>query len=217
MLKEEIDFLPPKNAYMLLILRFIAKPFLKTYIRTNIEGKENILPHPVIFAPNHQSFFDALFIIDALNAKTLKDVFFFAKDKHLKSKFRQFFARRANIISLNINNDLLLSTQKLAALLKKGKSVAIFPEGARSRDGNLQEFKRTFAILSKELNIPVIPVAIDGAYKLLKIGSKAPKPGKVNISFLPPIFPENKTYDDIVYETKIAIENKLYENLTIKK
>lgn len=216
-LKEEIDFLPSKNASMLLILRFITKPFLKTYIRTTVDGKQNILQHPVIFAPNHQSFFDALFIIDALNAKTLKDVFFFAKDKHLKSKFRQFFARRANVISLNINNDLLLSTQKLAALLKKGKSVAIFPEGARSRDGNLQEFKRTFAILSKELNIPVIPVAIDGAYKLLKIGSKAPKPGKVNIFFLPPIYPENKTYDDIVYETKMAIQNKLYENLSIKK
>lgn len=208
-LKEEIDFLPPREAYMLLILRFLSKPFLKTYIRTNVEGKENILPSPVIFACNHQSFLDALFIIEALSARTLKDVFFFAKDKHLQSRFRQFFAKRANVISLNINNDLLLSTQKLAAILKKGKSVAIFPEGARSRDGNLQEFKRTFAILSKELNAPIVPVAIDGAYKLFKIGSKAPKPGKVNISFLPPIYPKNKSYEEIVNETKKAIENKL--------
>jgi long-chain acyl-CoA synthetase len=75
--------------------------------------------------------------------------------------------------------------------------MVIFPEGARSRDGNVMSFKKAFAIISKELNVPVVPVVIEGAYEKFSIGSKFPKPGKIRLRFLKPIYPGTMDYDSI--------------------
>lgn len=75
----------------------------------------------------------------------------------------------------------------------------IFPEGTRSIDGTLGEFKKTFAILSKELNIPVVPVTINGAFNALPSGKFFPRPfTNISVTFEQPIFPSEKhTYESI--------------------
>ena len=87
----------------------------------------------------------------------------------------RFLANRNNIILVDVNKDLKLSIQKLAEVLKKGKNLMIFPEGTRTLTGKLGDFKQTFAILSQELKVPVIPVAINGSYDILPSGSKFPR------------------------------------------
>jgi long-chain acyl-CoA synthetase len=110
---------------------------------------------------------------------------------------------------VDVNRDLKLSIQKLAEVLKKGKNLMIFPEGTRSLTGKMGEFKQTFAILSSELKVPVVPVAIQGSFNILPSGSRFPRLfRKVYIEFLPPVYPENHTYE--------SLKNLVYHHLATR-
>ena len=90
------------------------------------------------------------------------------------------------------------------------KKIIIFPEGTRTKTGALGEFKKMFAILSKEINVPVVPVAIQGAYNALPMGKKIPRLfSKVEVNFMQPIYPQNYTHDSLVNEVYRAIQNKI--------
>ncbi|MFN3695318.1 MAG: lysophospholipid acyltransferase family protein, partial [Ignavibacterium sp.] len=158
---------------------------------------------PFILAPNHQSFLDGLFVAVFLKNKTLKKTYFYAKEKHVKNRILKFIADKSNVIVMDLS-DLKTSLQKLAEVLRNGRNLIIFPEGTRSFTGELGDFKKTFAILSRELNVPVIPVAIEGANKALPRGKIIPRPfKKVKVKFLNPIMPSNHSYEslrDAVYE-----------------
>lgn len=83
------------------------------------------------------------------------------------------------------------SRQQLAEALRQGKNLMIFPEGTRSRDGTLGEFKESYAILVQELNVPVVPVAIDGAYGVLPPGRHFPRFAcPITVTCLDPVRPE---------------------------
>lgn len=128
----------------------------------------------------------------------MRNTYFYAKEKHVRKKWIKYLADRHNVIVMDINKDLKLSLQKMAEVLKKGKNLIIFPEGTRTRDGRVGTFKKTFAILSRELNVPVVPVAIQGAYSALPKGSIIPRPRKhIRVRFLKPVYPEKHDYNSL--------------------
>lgn len=194
---EQLDLDLPKNWFTYNFIKNLSKIFLKVYFRLKGEGIENIPDGPFILAPNHQSFFDGLFVTVFLKNKIMKKTYFYAKEKHIQSKLLKFIAAKNNVIVMDLN-DLKTSLQKMAEVLKRGKNIIIFPEGTRTHTGELGDFKKTFAILSRELNVPIVPVAIEGAYNALPRGTHFPKPfKKVNVKFLKPVLPENQTYDSL--------------------
>ncbi|HOP50073.1 MAG TPA: 1-acyl-sn-glycerol-3-phosphate acyltransferase [Ignavibacteriales bacterium] len=209
LLKEKRIQKLPDNTFLLKVLKYISIPLFKTYFQLEIVGKENLPKTNCIIAPNHQSFIDGLLIACALNDNLLSKSYFFAKDKYIKYWFVKLFARFSNIVSLNLNADLKESIQKMAYILQNNKNIIIFPEGTRTRTGQMNDFKKSFAILSKELNVPIVPVTINGAYEALSIGSKIPKPKKIKLYFLTPVYPENKSYDEIVEEVRFKIYKQL--------
>ncbi len=193
--KEQLDLDLPKSWFTHNIMKNGAKVFLKLYFRLKGEGLENLPEAPFILAPNHQSFFDGLFVAVFLKNKLMKQTFFYAKEKHVKNKLLKFIAAKNNVIVMDLT-DLKTSLQKMAEVLKRGRNIIIFPEGTRTQNGKIGDFKKTFAILSRELNVPVVPVAIDGAYDAFPRGTVFPKPWKkINVKFLKPIMPENHSYD----------------------
>jgi long-chain acyl-CoA synthetase len=211
-LREKVHITLPETKFSLTLLNGISKLLLNTYFRMHGEGKKNIPPGPCIIAPNHQSFFDGLFVASFLKNPILKRTYVYAKEKYWRKKWLQFIAHRNNIILMDINRDLKLSLQQMAAALKRGKNIIIFPEGTRSKDGKLGQFKKTFAILSQELNVPVVPVAISGSYKVLPSGSWFPRPFKrVSVKFLQPVFPLNHTYDTLTQ----AVQDKVARQLDV--
>ena len=221
---EDVDwntFLTSSSAHLELPSRNILSTFiaklshllLKIYNRLSIKGKNNIPANgPVIFAPNHQSFIDGPIITTGMSDKVLSNSYFYATENHVKGSFRKWFARNNNIILMergNLRNSIL----KLAEVLKQGKNIVIFPEGARTKTGDMGTFKKTYAILSKELNVPIVPVCITGAYDALPRGQHFIAPKKIEVNFLSPIQPsENQSYEDISDQVKQAIydamENK---------
>lgn len=211
LLREKVSVKLPKSWVTFHWLNLCSSFFLRCFFRLHGDHVDNVPEGACILAPNHQSYLDGLFIMAFLKKKILKDTFFYAKSEHVRHWWQRFMASRHNVIVMDVNKDLKLSLQKLADVLKKNKKVIIFPEGTRTLDGNLGDFKHTFAILGRELEVPIVPVAVDGAYKVLPRGRKFPHFfKKVKISFLPPIYPENSdSYSSLSNKVYQALANKL--------
>jgi long-chain acyl-CoA synthetase len=209
-LKEKVNIRLPKTWITNSIAKNISRFIFRLFFSINSNGTKDLPDTPVIFAPNHQSMFDAFLVASFLKNKMMKKSYFYAKEKYFKMPFLRFLANRNNIIITDINKNLKKSLQKMAAVLKKGKNLIIFPEGTRTLDGTVGKFKKTFAILSRELNIPIVPVAIEGAYEVLPQGSRFPKPfRRIIIDFLKPIYPKDHSYESLANMVYQKVRDKI--------
>ncbi len=209
-LATDVPLVLPRRRILLTVCRWIVRPLSRFCLQTEVKGLER-LPRSgaFIIAPNHQSVIDGPLIITHLPAKVLKNTFFFAKDKHFKSWPRRQCAASAGVIVMNLNRDLKESVQKIAAVLRGGKNMVIFPEGTRSRDGKMLPFKKAFAILSRELDIPVVPVAICGSFDALPPGARIPRRTRVRLEFLNPVLPGKRDPAAIVEDVRQAIRETI--------
>lgn len=211
-LKEKVKLKLPRAGFTNTIITNLLRSLFKIYFKIDGNGTNSIPDGACIIAPNHSSYFDAMFIISQLKNKTIKSTYTYAKKKHVNNFFMRFLARKNNVIVMDVNNDLKESIQKLAEVLKNGKKILIFPEGTRSKDGVIGDFKQTFAILSKEINVPIVPVAISGAYEALPRGERLPKVNApVSIKFLDPVYPESLNYKDLADVVKSNIKTSINE------
>ncbi len=201
----------PHCTFLFPLAAKIVWSFLKIYNRLSINGKENIPQRgPYILTPNHQSFVDGGIVLGALTWMQTCHCYSFATEDHVRDAFTRFMADNSNIIIMERSN-LKASIQKLAMVLKKGKSILVFPEGTRTYSGELGPFKQTFAILACELSVPVVPVCIRGAYEALPRGRHFLRPRKLMVDFLPPIMPTtDMTYDCLTDRVKTAIDAVLH-------
>ncbi|MBR6170758.1 MAG: AMP-binding protein [Bacteroidaceae bacterium] len=183
--------------------------FLRNHNDLEINGIENLpLGGQFIMAPNHQSAIDGNICTAGLSDYTLRNTYYYATEEHIKGYLLQLIARHNNVILMQHQN-LKDSILRMAKVLKMGKNIVIFPEGARTHDGQMQTFKKTFAILSKELDIPIIPVRIEGAYEAMPRGTKHLGRNKITVTYLPVIKPtEDITYQQLSDKVRNAILGK---------
>ena len=197
----------PSSGLAYRIVSRILKGFFCLYNRLKIKGQKNVpAKGACILAPNHQSYADAPLVLAGLSWSELGQYYFYATEEHVKSQYRRKMAAQSNVIVMeraNLKNSIL----KLAKVLREGHRVIIFPEGARTHDGGTVPFKKTFAILAKELNVPIVPVCIRGAFEALPRGSSFMRPEHIEVNFLPAIKPApEQSYEDLTQRTQDAIE-----------
>ncbi|NPA32816.1 MAG: AMP-binding protein [Aquificae bacterium] len=183
--------------------------YFKLYHRLDVRGLENLPEPPFIIAPNHQSYLDAFAIASVLPSSVARKTFFMGEEKYFRSLPGRLFARLFHVIPVNVNRGLREALEKTARVLLEGKVVVIFPEGARTRTGELMEFKKGIGILSRELGVPIVPVAIWGAFEAWSVYDKFPKPKKIKIMFGKPVYPDGKSYEEIVAETRRWVRDML--------
>ena len=203
-LKESIDY-PLPSSNMIWLTKIFFAPILKFYLGLKIKGIEKLSKEPRIIICNHESFIDAFAVQRLFKGDMLKNTYYFAIKKHFDKVGLRFMANHGNIILMDINENLKESLQISAEVLKEGKNLVIFPEGARTRDGKLQDFKKFFGILSKELNIPVTVLGIDGAYESMPFGSIFPRPAKIKLEVLGEVNPSGLSVEEIVNNSKEII------------
>ena len=197
----------PGTSYLGVLITKFCRWAFKHYFNFKMIGRENIPANgPFILAANHESYLDGMFVMSAVPNKLIRHTYFVAKEKHVTRPATVYLASKLNVIVLHMSN-LKTSIQQLGEVLKRGESIIIFPEGTRTETGKLGEFKKTFAILSVELGVPVIPVTIDGAYEAMPKHQKMPSCGNVSVTIHKPILPAGLDYDQLCDSTKNAVEN----------
>ena len=104
------------------------------------------------------------------------------------------------------------SLRRVIEGVRAGKSLAVFPEGTRTRDGRLQAFKAGAFKIAMRAGVPIVPVTIRGTFHLLPRTTLAPRPGKVDVFIGEPI--ATADYDErqlpaLIERTKQAIQSRL--------
>lgn len=168
----------------------IMKIIFKLFFRLKIHGKDNIPDKgPFIIAPNHTSYLDGFVIAASVDFKTFKDLYFLGFQKYFVGGIRSWFAKISHVIPIDPDVYMHRALQMSAYMLRNNKTLCIFPEGGRSFDGGLMEFKKGIGVLGIEIDIPVIPACIKGAFAALPRGAVFIRPSKINVSFGKPIRP----------------------------
>ena len=130
-----------------------------------IEGKEFIpTDGPYIFCPNHASYLDGFILFVSIPTRFATNLFFIGHAKIFEHPLVAWAVKIARLISIDPVIHLTEALQAARFVLGHKKLICIFPEGGRSVDSNVQEFKKGIGILAKELNIPLIPVYIRGSH-----------------------------------------------------
>jgi len=170
----------------------LVRTISKIFFSLKTEGLENIpVKSPYILTPNHASYLDAFVVVSGIPSKLFDNLYILGIQKYFAGRFGESFATLANVIPIDqemyINKALQLSSH----VLRNGKSLLVFPEGGRSFDGELMEFKKGVGILSIELNIPLIPVYIKGSFEALPRTAAWPKFREIKVSFGKLLYPSD--------------------------
>jgi 1-acyl-sn-glycerol-3-phosphate acyltransferase len=86
-------------------------------------------------------------------------------------------------VPIDRNASMVAAMKAVIARLQSGKAVTVFPEGSRTFDGRLAEFKPGFGLIAKRAEVPIVPVAIVGAYECWPRTRLLPRPGRVRLEF----------------------------------
>lgn len=168
-----VSFFDFKNGKLLgFIVRCWAKTiFISCQIKTKITGLENLdISKNYIFAANHASSLDIPLMLGYLPFWTVP----IAKTELKWIPFLGWAMQMAGHVFIDRNNhrNAMLSIENLkSSLTKNPRSILVFPEGSRTDDGNINQFKSGGLSIGISTSIPVVPIAIKGTYKSLKKGS----------------------------------------------
>jgi long-chain acyl-CoA synthetase len=136
-------------------------------------GLENLpSTRPFILCPNHESFLDAPLLTAILPRRELSDLFSLGYSDYWNSSLTSRFAQWCKIVAIDPNVNLVRAMQVGAVGLKHKKILLIFPEGTRSIDGLVADFKKGAAILAFELSAPIVPVGIRGTWEAWPRGGR---------------------------------------------
>jgi long-chain acyl-CoA synthetase len=169
-----------------------------------VRGRKNLkgLNGPVLFAANHITQVDVGFILAALPLRwrhclavamlgeMLEEMLHPCSDitllkRCLKKASYGLLAALFNVFPLPQKAGFRGSFAFAGESVDRGYSILVFPEGTRTRDGNLGPFRAGIGLLAKNLNIPVVPIRIDGLYELKRARKKVLRPGTVTVSIGP--------------------------------
>jgi len=166
----------------------LARHFLyHSYMDTQIKGKTNIPAYTnFIVAPNHASHLDMGLVKTALGDAGKNMVAVAAADYFFDNKYKKaFFDNFTDLISMERKGSLHESLKLANFYLEQGYNLLIFPEGTRSQNGQIAEFKFSLGYLAMRAHRGILPLYLGGTYEAMPKGSNYPKSAKISAAIGP--------------------------------
>jgi len=164
---------------------------------------------PRIYIANHSSYLD----IPCLFAALPVNLYFIAKEEVKKIPFVGFFMKATQMIFIDRSSRqaAIDSMNEAGDLIKKGRSVLVFPEGSRKGGQDVHPFKKGAFVLARQAGIPVVPVALTGTNQLMPSGSLSIKPGSVTLQVGQPIHgADYETVQDFMHSVRRQIVSLIH-------
>jgi len=175
-------------------------------VRIKVVGRERIPAGTVIFAANHTSSADAPAVVGAIPRRIailLKKSLF-----EWPIVGQAFHLAHFIPVERTVRESAIGSLEKATEAIKAGQSFLIYPEGTRSPDGRLQEFKKGTAVMAIKAEVPLVPVACSNAHRIMKKRELKIYPGEILVEFLAPI---NST--EYTLEQRDELNQRLHDEL----
>jgi 1-acyl-sn-glycerol-3-phosphate acyltransferase len=179
-------------------------------IRYRVIGREHIPPHAVVFCSNHESNIDPPVLFQALHPRL-----------HIlyKAELRRFPIMKTVFdlggfvpVDRGDRDKSMASITRGSDSLRAGNSFLIFPEGTRSRHGELLPFKKGGFIMALQAQVPIVPVAVQGGRNAMHKGSAVVRPVTVTVRVGRPIPTAGLSFaerDTLVERVRGEVQNLL--------
>lgn len=200
--------------------------FCRIAFRLEISGMENLdemhkllenreqpgAPPSFIICPNHQSFLDPFVLTSNYPYDVFTKTFHVGAIEFFESGFMSWVGDLLRVVRVDPDVQLMKAMKAGAVGLRNGHVLNIYPEGQRAYDGELHEFKRGASILAAELNVPILPVALDGLQNVWPRNSWRIRFAKVKIKIGKPFY-ANDVADINAAGSRDAVYDKITEHL----
>jgi 1-acyl-sn-glycerol-3-phosphate acyltransferase len=163
-------------------------------VRVRIAGTERIPSGTCLFIANHTSTADAPAVVGAIPRRI---AILLKKSLFTYPIVGQAF-HLAHFIPVDRSKQesAIASLEKAIEALRAGQSFLIYPEGTRSPDGRLQEFKKGAVVMAIKAGVPIVPIACSGAHRIMRKRSLEIRPGEILVEFLAPIDASQYTFEE---------------------
>lgn len=165
--------------------------------RIRVISKTKLDPNQsYVFVPNHQSYTDIFLIYGYLN----QNIKWVQKQELRKIPIVGKACEVAGHIYVNQSSYKSMRETIIEAQdrLSNGASIVMFPEGARTKTGKMDKFRRGAFIIAQQIKLPVVPITVNGAFDVMRRGSFLLTPGTLELVIHEPIPTENLAEEDIV-------------------
>jgi 1-acyl-sn-glycerol-3-phosphate acyltransferase len=160
------------------ILSYVLGPMIEWYTRTKVTGREHFsaLKNPVVLVANHSSHLDTPMILRALPRRfRRRTAVAAAADYFYRSRLKAaFFALVFNTVPIARTGGGLTSTNHLGRLLDQRWNLLLYPEGTRSRSGQVGKLRRGAAVLAAQHGLSVVPIFVKGTHEAMPPGQLWP-------------------------------------------
>jgi long-chain acyl-CoA synthetase len=188
--------------------------FWRLVSRIDVQGIENLpRDRAYLLCSNHQSFLDPVILLSMLPYRALNRMFAVGTSEIFGSGLMRQIARLLKVVVVDPDANLVPAMRAGAYGLRNGLALVLYPEGERSIDGTPRIFKKGAAILSTHLQVPIVPVAIDGFFEAWPRNQRLQKfaPLKIRIGkpLQPP--PESQASEETYAKFTAELKEKVVE------
>jgi 1-acyl-sn-glycerol-3-phosphate acyltransferase len=168
-------------------LRVLCRTFAVVLFRIRCFGRDRApATGGALVLANHQSHLDPVFVGMAFNRR----LSYLARDSLFGFPPFRWLINSLDAIPIDREGLGLSGLKETLRRLKRGELVLMFPEGTRTPDGDLQPFRPGFCAVARRAGVPLLPVAVDGAFAAWPRTRRFPRPAAVRVCLAPPLLPE---------------------------
>lgn len=175
----------------------------RSWFHLECHGLENLpQDRPFLLAANHTSHLDTGAVMTALQSRVDRVFVLGAKNYFCGTPMREWFFRTFfNVLPCERHGNFFAALRECRAVLASAEPILIFPEGTRSRTGELQPFQAGVGFLALKLRVPILPVLIEGTFEALPKGKLIPRRHSIRVVF-------GSVLDPVKHRTKREVQSE---------